>query len=156
MAGGTDETFAVAREILATFASEVFHVGPCGSGSRMKLVVNLVLGLNRAVLAEGITLARALELDPSRALEVLRASAAYSKVMDTKGPKMLAEEFAPQARLSQHLKDVRLILAAAERTGADLPLSLVHRELLERAEQAGFGPLDNSAIIKAFRPGDSA
>jgi 3-hydroxyisobutyrate dehydrogenase-like beta-hydroxyacid dehydrogenase len=150
MAGGAREAFTVAREILAAFATEVFHVGPWGSGSRMKLVVNLVLGLNRAVLAEGITLARALELDAQAALDILRASAAYSRVMDTKGPKMLAEDFTPQAKLSQHAKDVRLILEAAERTGTELPLSVLHRTLLERAAAAGFAEADNSAIIRAF------
>ncbi len=151
MVGGDEAAFTAASAVLATFAADAFHVGPWGAGSRMKLVVNLVLGLNRAVLAEGLSLAESLGLDPRRALELLRASAAYSKVMDTKGPKMLARDFAPQARLSQHLKDVRLILEAGRRTGATLPLSYLHRELLERAEAAGFGDADNSAIIEAYR-----
>jgi 3-hydroxyisobutyrate dehydrogenase len=116
----------------------------------MKLVVNLVLGLNRAVLAEGLTLARHLELDLPQTLAVLKAGAAYSTVMDAKGAKMLSGDFAPQARLSQHAKDVRLILAAAGQSGVDLPLSQVHRELLERALAAGLGELDNSAIFRAF------
>ena len=151
MVGGEAAALDAARDVLEAFASQIFHVGPWGAGSRMKLVVNLVLGLHRAVLAEGLTLARALGIDPQRALDVLRASAAYSRVMDTKGPKMLAEDFTPQARLAQHLKDVKLMLAAAERTGTELPLSLLHRELLERVVAAGDGELDNSAIIRAFR-----
>ena len=84
------------------------------------------------------------------ALAVLQAGAAYSAVMDAKGAKMISGDFAPQARLSQHLKDVRLMLQSAARTGVDLPLSNVHRELLERAEAAGLGDLDNSAILRAF------
>lgn len=64
---------------------------------------------------------------------------------------MLNEEFEPEARLSQHLKDVRLILASGERQGARLPLSEVHLQLLEAAENAGFGAMDNSAVIKAFQ-----
>lgn len=152
MVGGEAAALDAARDVLEAFASQIFHVGAWGAGSRMKLVVNLVLGLQRAVLAEGLTLARALGIDPQRALDVLRASAAYSRVMDTKGPKMLAEDFTPQARLAQHLKDVKLMLAAAERTGTELPLSLLHRELLERVVAAGDGELDNSAIIRAFRP----
>ena len=152
MVGGEAAALDAARDVLEAFASQILHVGPWGAGSRMKLVVNLVLGLHRAVLAEGLTLARALGIDPQRALDVLRASAAYSRVMDTKGPKMLAEDFTPQARLAQHLKDVQLMLAAAERTGTELPLSLLHRELLERVVAAGDGELDNSAIIRAFRP----
>jgi 3-hydroxyisobutyrate dehydrogenase-like beta-hydroxyacid dehydrogenase len=116
----------------------------------MKLVVNLVLGLNRAVLAEGLSFARACGLDGKAALNVLRAGAAYSRVMDTKGEKMLAGEFVPEARLSQHHKDVYLILDAARKSGIELPLSRVHERLLSEAEGIGCGDLDNSAIIRAY------
>ena len=116
----------------------------------MKLVTNLVLGLNRAALAEGLAFAEAAGVDPQAALEVLRGSAAYSRQMDTKGDTMLTGDYAPVARLSQHLKDVRLMLALADRTGLSLPLSNTHRELLERAEDLGLGELDNSAIRRVW------
>ena len=116
----------------------------------MKLVSNLVLGLNRAALAEGLVFAQALGLDAEAALEVLLNSMAYSRTMDTKGRKMIAGDFRTQARLSQHLKDVRLILAAAAEAGQVLPLSETHRRLLETAEAAGFGDADNSAVVRAF------
>jgi 3-hydroxyisobutyrate dehydrogenase-like beta-hydroxyacid dehydrogenase len=70
--------------------------------------------------------------------------------MDTKGPKMVAGDFTTQGKLSQHLKDVRLILSEGDRVGATLPLSALHRELLEGLEAAGLGEADNSAIIRAF------
>ena len=111
-----------------------------GTAAKMKLVTNLVLGLNRAALAEGLVLASSFGLDPQLTLEVLQASAAYSKAMDAKGAKMIGGDFAPQARLSQHLKDVRLLLAAAARTGRTLPLSETHRKLLEFAESLGLAP----------------
>ena len=63
---------------------------------------------------------------------------------------MLARDFAPQARLAQHLKDVRLILAEADRAGLALPLSQAHRELLERVVAMGGGDDDNSAVIRAY------
>ena len=150
MAGGDVDTVQSARVLLGCFARDVFHVGPWGQGSRMKLVVNLVLGLHRAALAEGLTLAKAQTLDPGVALAILKSSPAYSTVMDTKGAKMLSGDFTPQAKLSQHLKDVRLILAAARQNGVELPLSAVHQELLARVEAAGHGELDNSAILLAF------
>ncbi len=150
MVGASESAFAASYDLLLCFGREVIHVGPSGSGSRMKLVVNLVLGLNRAVLAEGLTLAAALELDLTTTLAILKSGATYSAVMDSKGEKMLHADFAPQARLSQHLKDVRLMLEAAERTGTTLPLSEVHRLLLERAEAAGYGNADNSAVLRAF------
>ena len=75
--------------------------------------------------------------------------------METKGAKMLRRDFTPEARLSQHLKDVRLILAAGQRAGAHLPLSTLHREILEKAEAAGFGDADNSAVIEAWRQSEA-
>ena len=150
MVGGTDSAFRKCRDLFDLFARHAFRVGPCGSGSTMKLVTNLVLGLNRAALAEGLSFAKALGLDLGQALEVLRNSVAYSRIMDTKGAKMIHGEFEAQAKLSQHLKDVRLILAAGLGMGADLPLSRTHQEILEAAEAAGLGQLDNSAIIRVF------
>jgi 3-hydroxyisobutyrate dehydrogenase-like beta-hydroxyacid dehydrogenase len=117
----------------------------------MKLVTNLVLGLNRAALAEGLAFAQALGLEGAATLEVMRRSMAYSRIMDTKGEKMVLRDFAPQAKLSQHLKDVRLMMEAAELT---LPLTWAHRALLEKAVALGYGELDNSAVICAY--GDDA
>ena len=151
MVGGDVDAFHRSSSILRAIAERVFHVGPAGAGIRMKLVFNLVLGLNRAVLAEGLAFASRYGLSGLQALEILQAGASYSRAMDTKGHKMIARDFAPEARLSQHLKDVRLILAAGEACGAQLPLSLEHRQLLEHAESLGFGESDNSAIIESLR-----
>ena len=148
--GGAKETLETCRDLLDCCVRQTIHAGPCGSGSRMKLVSNLVLGLNRAALAEGLAFARALGMDLHAALEVLINSMAYSRIMDTKGGKMVEGDFRTQARLSQHLKDIRLILDAAISAGQSLPLTETHCRLLEAAEQAGFGDSDNSAIIKAF------
>jgi 3-hydroxyisobutyrate dehydrogenase-like beta-hydroxyacid dehydrogenase len=152
LVAGPPDSLSACQHILATFSQEWLYVGPWGSASNMKLVSNLILGLNRAALAEGLSLASAMHLSPELTLAVLIKSAAYSKVMDVKGRKMIDNDFAAQARLSQHLKDVRLILAEGERRGARLPLSHVHRQLLDCLEWAGMGDLDNSAIIRAFRP----
>lgn len=151
--GGDAESFAACQDIWTVCGTKCFHVGGCGAGARMKLVLNLVLGLNRAVLAEGLSYAAAAGIEPAAALEILKAGPAYSRVMDTKGHKMLTGDFSVEARLSQHLKDVRLILDTGTRSGAALPLSTVHRELLEKAEAAGFGAADNSAVIEAFAKG---
>ena len=150
MAGGANQAFAGCKDLLDAFTSRVFHVGDCGSGSRMKLVVNLVLGLNRAALAEGLALADGFELDPLLALECLQAGPAWSRAMDDKGQKMIVGDFQPQARLSQHLKDVRLIIEAAADLDVVLPLSQSHQGLLEAVEAAGFGDDDNSAVIRAW------
>jgi 3-hydroxyisobutyrate dehydrogenase-like beta-hydroxyacid dehydrogenase len=150
MAGGLPAVLERHRPLLASFAREVFHVGLWGSGARMKLAMNLVLGLNRAALAEGLVFAAASGISPEDALRVFRSGPAWSRVMDTKGRRMIERDFEPAARLSQHRKDVDLILAAAARNGAKTPLSQVHRELLAKVERAGFGAEDNSAILRAF------
>jgi 3-hydroxyisobutyrate dehydrogenase-like beta-hydroxyacid dehydrogenase len=152
VAGGEEAVFRRCTDLLDTFATREFHVGLWGSGARMKLVVNLVLGLHRAVLAEGLAFARASGFDPVVALEVLRSGVAYSRVMDAKGRKMIDGDFTADARLSQHHKDVRLILDAATSAGIDLPLSRLHDELLADLEARGFGGLDNSGIIRAYDP----
>lgn len=152
MIGGDAAVFQSCEPLFPLFARRWFFLGSWGSGARMKLVLNLVLGLNRAVLAEGLSLARRLELDAETVLDVLRAGPAWSRVMETKGPRMIAGDFAPEARLSQHLKDVRLILAAGAQTGARLPFSTLHETLLEQLERAGHGEADNSVVIRAFEP----
>jgi 3-hydroxyisobutyrate dehydrogenase-like beta-hydroxyacid dehydrogenase len=114
-----------------------------------------VLGLNRAVLAEGLSLAEACGVDAALALEILKATPAYSAVMDSKGLKMIARDYEPQARVSQHLKDVRLIRALAARQNGTTPLSDLHEQLLMRVCDMGFAEADNSAIFEAFR-GDGA
>lgn len=150
LAGGDAAVVAAQADLFTTFARTWFHAGPGGAGARMKLAVNLVLGLNRAALAEGLAFGRRCGLDPATLLEALRAGAAYSRVMDAKGPKMLARDFRPEARLRQHLKDVGLILAQARRAGARVPLSEAHRVLLQAVVDAGGGDDDNSAILRAF------
>jgi len=151
IAGGDKSALEACAPLFACFARQTFHAGPAGAGARMKLVLNLVLGLNRAVLAEGLSLAERCGVDPAAALEILKAGPAYSRVMDTKGRKMLASDFTPEARLAQHLKDVRLILDMGRRTGARLPLSELHEKLLAALAGGGFAGADNSAIIQAFR-----
>ena len=150
MVGGERTVFDACGDVFAALTRSADYVGPSGSGAKMKLVANLVLGLNRAALAEGLALGRASGLEAEAVLSILKAGAAYSRVMDTKGEKMVSEDFSTQAKLSQHLKDVRLILSAGDRAGVTLPLSAAHRRLLETAEAAGFGNADNSAVIKAY------
>lgn len=152
MAGGPAAALAACADLFGALGAAVFHTGSAGSGARMKLVTNLVLGLNRAALAEGLALARGLGLDAAQALAIMRGGPAYSRIMDRKGDKMLREDFVPEARLAQHLKDVRLILAQGRAAGLPMPLSAAHGEILAEAERAGYGDLDNSAVIRVLGP----
>ena len=84
--GGDRATFEACADLWRVMGAKVFHVGPCGSAAKMKLISNLVLGLNRAALAEGLAFAEALGVSPAAALEVMAGSKAYSRAMDVKGP----------------------------------------------------------------------
>ncbi len=149
--GGERAVFEACSDLWPVLGGRVYHVGPCGNGARMKLISNLVLGLNRAVLAEGLAFAEAIGVPPAAALPVLKGSNAYSRAMDVKGRKLVERDYTVEARLSQHLKDVRLMLEAAGAAGLALPLTEVHRRLLEQAEAAGLGELDNAAIQEVLR-----
>jgi len=152
---GEPSDFDACADLWPVLGCKVFHVGACGSAAKTKLVTNLVLGLNRAALAEGLSFAESIGISPERALEVLEGSVAYSRTMETKGRKMIEKDFRVEARLSQHLKDVRLMLDEAQAAGCDLHLTQTHARLLETAEAAGCGELDNSAIIKVYARSDS-
>lgn len=147
---GDSAAYQKCHDLWACLAAKTFYVGAWGNAAKMKLVTNLVLGLNRAALAEGLALAAATGLTKQDALEVLLNSPAYSRMMDSKGTKMVSGDFSPQAKLSQHIKDVRLMLTEANRGEIKLPITTAHLNLLEQAEAAGWGELDNSVIIQAI------
>jgi 3-hydroxyisobutyrate dehydrogenase-like beta-hydroxyacid dehydrogenase len=149
--GGDPQTAAAVEPILRALFPTSFHIGKVGDGGRAKLAVNLVLGLNRLALAEGLVFAERLGLDPAAFLKVARGSAAYSQVMDIKGAKMTDGEFGAEGRITQHLKDVHLMLEQAERVKQKLPLLEVHADVLEACVRQGEGDLDNSAVIREIR-----
>jgi 3-hydroxyisobutyrate dehydrogenase-like beta-hydroxyacid dehydrogenase len=153
---GTADRGAWFLPVLDRLIGRLFFLGGCGQGHRAKLVVNLVIGLNRLVLAEGLGLARSCGMDPAAMLEILSAGASYSAVMQSKGARMLERRYDPPvARLAQHAKDVSLILALGAEVGARLPLSRLHDGLLSEAVGRGLGQLDNAAVAELFlRGGD--
>ena len=133
-------------DLFNSLTEKSFYLGTFGKASRFKLVHNLLIGLNRAVLAEGLQFAESLGFDSQQ-------TTASSGAMHTKGERMGARDYDdPQAFVSQHLKDVKLILEESEKLGAIVPLSALHKELLEAVEKMGLGSVDNSAIMEAFNP----
>ncbi len=151
MVGGDKIAFETCGDIFQTLSEKVFYLGPSGNGSKAKLASNLILGLNRVALAEGLVFAGKLGLELETLLEMLKATAAYSAVMDTKGKKMLNGDFTAESRIRQHHKDVLLILKYAEKAGQELPLSRVHLGALEKAIEAGDADCDNAAIIREIK-----
>ena len=151
LVGGDPQLAAEMEPVLRALCPSYFHIGKVGDAGRAKLAINLILGLNRLALAEGLAFAERLGLEPAAFLKVARACACYSQVMDVKGAKMVRREFAPEGRITQHLKDVHLMLEQAERVGQQLPLLAVHADVLEACVRNGESDLDNSVVIEEIR-----
>jgi 3-hydroxyisobutyrate dehydrogenase-like beta-hydroxyacid dehydrogenase len=151
LVGGEHSAYEACLDLLRAIAERHYYLGPSGAGSRAKLASNLILGLNRLVLAEGLVFAERLGLDLEAFLAMLKTTPAYSRAMDVKGEKMLQGDFTPQSKIAQHHKDLRIILEYAERTRQELPLAHLHKEILELAVASGEGDLDTSAVIQVLR-----
>ena len=149
--GGDSAIAGEVADVFDALFARRFHVGKIGDGGRAKLAVNLILGLNRLALAEGLVFAERLGLDPAAFLNVARGSASYSQVMETKGPKMVSGDFSPEGRAKQTLKDVHLMLGQAAGVGQKLAMLEVHAGVLEACVRAGEADMDNSVIINEVR-----
>jgi len=151
LVGGDEAKVAEVADVLGAVFPSYFHMGPAGNAGRTKLAINLILGLNRLALAEGLVFAERMGLEPARFLDVARQAASYSQVMDTKGPKMVRGDFAPEGRARQTLKDVELMLAQARQLGQQLPLAKLNAEILEACVRNGEGDHDNSVVISEIQ-----
>ncbi len=149
--GGDAAVIARHVALFEAISPRRMHVGGPGMAARAKLATNLVLGLNRAALAEGMVFADRLGISPETFLQLVLATPARSEAAVQKGERMVRGDFAPQSRVVQHLKDVQLMLAAARAEGQQLPLTEAHAALLHAAVDAGDGDLDNAAIIRQLR-----
>lgn len=141
-----------ATHIIAAICPRRYYLGAAGNGGRAKLVVNLILGLNRAAVAEGLAFAERLGLDRARLLEVAKGSAAYSQVMDVKGALWAQDRFEPPlSRVDQSCKDFRLMYELGRRVGQDLPFASLYATLMQDCIDHGEAARDNAIIINAIR-----
>ncbi len=150
--GGDQGLIEDLASVLNAMCTKRMYVGEIGSASKAKLAINLVLGLHRAALAEGLVFGSRIGLDPNILLDLLKNSAAASSVMKVKGPMMVKREFDhPQSRVDQSLKDFGLIRKLADEKKQPLPLATQYIELLESCLDQGEGKQDNAIILEAIR-----
>ena len=151
MIGGEPGAAEAAKDVLDAICPRRHHLGAAGNGGRAKLAINLILGVNRAALAEGLVFAQKLGLDPGAFLKVARESAAQSQVMDIKGPKMVSGDYTPHGFITQTRKDFLLMLEQAKERGQGLPLAQTYVNIVDGCVAAGEGNLDNSIVIEEIR-----
>ena len=151
LVAGSDADVARVAPVLDAMVPKRHRVGKPGDGGRAKLAINLMLGVNRAALAEGLVFAERMGLDPTAFLAVARDSAAYSQIMDVKGAKMIAADFTPHGKVNQSMKDFSLMLEQAKRLGQRLPLGETYAGLMQGCIDHGEAELDNGAVIREIR-----
>jgi 3-hydroxyisobutyrate dehydrogenase-like beta-hydroxyacid dehydrogenase len=152
LAGGDETDLDTARPVIGAFARSCHYMGPSGAGAQTKLIVNLISGLNRLVMAEGLVLGMKTGMDMENLLDVLKDTSAYSKAMANRGERMVQADYEnPSSRVRQHHKDVRLILEQGRRFNVPMLLSSVHQQVLQAAELGGLGDADNAAAVEVLR-----
>jgi 3-hydroxyisobutyrate dehydrogenase-like beta-hydroxyacid dehydrogenase len=135
------------QSIFDAIAKKTHYVGDIGMASLAKLATNLLVGLNTAALAEALVLGAKGGLAPSTLLDILKESAATSKMVDVRGPLMVSHRFDAQMKVELFLKDFKLMLEEGQRLGVSLPLTSITQQLATATVAAGRGEEDLAAII---------
>lgn len=116
----------------------------------MKLVVNLMVAVSAGMLGEALALGEKTGLDWQQMLDVIDASAVASPFVKYKVPLLRTRDFSPQFTAQLMAKDLSLILAAAERAGADAPLAKQTLDAFRRVADRGWEQEDMMAILKVY------
>ena len=148
MCGGKKEVFAKAEPILKELGSTVRFVGKTGEAAKVKALVNMIMNINTAGLAEGLGLGAALGLDLSMLREVFSQTGAASRVLQTDGEDMQNREHSCFFSAAHAAKDSGIALDLAAEVGLDLPLAKATRQQFQRMIAEGLGELDKSGIAE--------
>ena len=152
LASGPDDALDRAAPVFDAVGSKVVPLGQAGNATRMKLVLNSWLVALVEGLAETIALAEAIDVDPSRFLEIIDGAPMGTPYAQLKGKAMIARDFTPSFPLSLALKDARLVREAADSAGVELPIAAVVERQFARAIETGHGDDDLAAAYSASAP----
>jgi 3-hydroxyisobutyrate dehydrogenase len=148
MCGGSEEAFRKAEPILKELGSSVRFVGKAGEAAKVKALVNMVMNINTAGLAEGLGLGAALGLDLKMLREVFAQTGANSRVLETDGEDMQNREQSCFFSATHAAKDSGIALDLARSLGLDLPLARATKEQYDRMIAEGLGELDKSGVAE--------
>lgn len=148
MCGGTREAFERARPMLEQMSASLKHIGPAGSAAKVKALVNMVMNINTAGLAEGLGLADALALDLDTVREVFAQTGANSRVLETDGADMQNREHEVYFSAAHAAKDSGIALAMAQAAGLRLPLAEATERQFRTMMDIGLGELDKSGVAE--------
>jgi 3-hydroxyisobutyrate dehydrogenase len=146
MLAGSSEAVASAEPILKDLTLKTRYIGEAGKAAELKALVNMVMNINTAGLAEGLGLADALGLDLRIVTEVFSQTGANSRVLETDGPDMLDREHSTFFSAAHAAKDSGIALALAQQQGIHLPLLEASKAQYDQMIRAGLGEIDKSGI----------
>jgi 3-hydroxyisobutyrate dehydrogenase-like beta-hydroxyacid dehydrogenase len=150
MVGGDEETFEEFELVLAAMGEKISLMGEVGSGSRMKLINNLILGANMAALSEGLALGEAAGLPVEKQLEVILAGGAASGVAQRRSGNLISGSYEPQFKLSHELKDLYYALELGRDLEDPLPITAVISQIYNEGMRQ-HAEDDMSAVAEIYR-----
>ena len=150
MVGGEEQTFEEFEPVLAAMGEKISHIGEVGSGARMKLINNLIMGANMAILSEGLALGEAAGIPVEKQLEVLLAGGAASGVAQRKSGNLISGSYEPQFKLSHELKDLYYALELGRDLEDPLPITAAVSQIYN-AGMKEHADDDLSAVAEVYR-----
>jgi len=151
LVGGSDATLAAATPVLRAMSKEIVHLGPVGSGAKLKLINNFLCGVQIAALAEALAWIERSGLNREKALDVLKSGAPGSPLLGAISTRMAAQNYTVNFLLRLIVKDLQYAQNEAARCHVDLTTAQVARSLFESAAAKGYGEADMSAVIEPLR-----
>jgi len=151
LAAGDEVLKTEAQPCFDVMGKKTFFLGDVGCGARMKLVINMMMGINMVALSEGLAVGTSAGLDGAQIMDVIKESAISCPMYGLKGPKMLAGDFDPNFPLKHQQKDVRLALKLGDELAQPLPLASAANEAFIAARAAGKGDDDFSAVFSVVK-----
>ncbi len=148
MCAGSKAVFEEARPILDSLATDVVYTGQAGTAASLKALVNMVMNINTAGLAEGLGLAEALGLDLNLVQQVFSRTGAASRVLETDGADMQNRDHETYFSAAHAAKDCRIALALGQSVDIPLPVAMATKDQYERLVRQGLGELDKSGIAE--------
>lgn len=151
LVGGKDTVLEAAAPVLKAMSKEFIHLGPVGSGAKMKLINNFLCGVQVASLAEGLAWIERSGLDQEKALSILKAGAPGSPLLGAISARMVSHNYTVNFLLKLMTKDLLYAQTEAARCSVDLKTAEVARSLFEAAITKGFGDVDMASVIEPLR-----
>jgi 3-hydroxyisobutyrate dehydrogenase len=151
LVGGNDSALQAATPVLKAMSKEIFHLGPIGSGAKMKLINNFLCGVQVASLAEGLAWIERSGLDREKALSILKAGAPGSPLLGAISARMVNQDYVVNFLLKLMTKDLHYAQIEAANCGVDLKTAEIARGLFESAIVKGYGDEDMASVIEPLR-----